>query len=251
MKIEFDGKTAVVTGGAGGIGSACVKELLESGAKVAVVDVNEEAIQSVLESYRSCGEIRGYCRNLTNVEEIRRLVGEICQDFGGIDILVQTAGLLRQRNGLDLTEPEWDQMMAVNSKALFFMMQQTVEQSMKARGGVIVNFASMAGIRGMNVPMAAAHYTASKGAVVSMTMQAAVEWAQYGVRVNAVAPGGVMTPAMAKMDFDKNLLDPVPLKKLSKPENIADAVVFLSSDKASMITGQTLVIDGGSSVVGY
>lgn len=251
MKIEFDGKTAVVTGGAGGIGSACVKELLESGAKVAVVDVNEEAIQSVLESCKDCGEVRGYCRNLTRVEEIKALVGEICRDFGGIDILVQTAGLLRQRNGLDLTEPEWDQMMAVNSKALFFMMQQTVEQSMKARGGVIVNFASMAGIRGMNVPMAAAHYAASKGAVVSMTMQAAVEWAQYGVRVNAVAPGGVMTPAMAKMEFDKNLLDPVPLKKLSKPENIADAVVFLSSDKASMITGQTLVIDGGSSVVGY
>ena len=103
----------------------------------------------------------------------------------------------------------------------------------------------------MNIPMAAAHYAASKGSVVSMTMQAAVEWAQYGVRVNVVAPGGVMTPAMAKMEFDKNLLDPVPLKKLSKPENIADAVVFLASDRASMITGQTLVIDGGSSVVGY
>jgi NAD(P)-dependent dehydrogenase (short-subunit alcohol dehydrogenase family) len=146
---------------------------------------------------------------------------------------------------------EWDRMFQINVRGMFFIMQQVVEQSMQHLGGAIVNFSSMAGIRGMRETMASPHYSASKGAVVAMTMQAATEWAKYGVRCNAVAPGGVLTKAMATLDFPKDALEPVPLHKLSKPEDIANAVTFLASEKAAMITGQTLVIDGGSSVVGY
>lgn len=251
MIIDFKQQTAVVTGGAGGIGAACVKNLLESNAKVAVLDISEEAVRRTKEELADMGVVEGYVADITKIENIVAVTEQIRKEMGEIKILVQTAGLLRGQSGLSLTEQEWDLMMNINARGMFFMMQQVVEQSMKNGGGSIVNFASMAGIRGMNAKMASAHYSASKGAVVAMTMQAATEWAEYGIRVNAVAPGGVKTKAMAAMKFPDSMLDPIPLRRLSEPEDIANSVVFLASDKASMITGQTLVIDGGSSIVGY
>lgn len=119
------------------------------------------------------------------------------------------------------------------------------------RGGSIVNFASMAGIRGMRPPMCPAFYSASKGAVVAVTMQAAVEWAGLDVRVNCVAPGGVETPAMQEMGFPPEAVEPISMKRLNRPEDVANCVVFLASDKATTIIGQTVVIDGGATVVGY
>lgn len=251
MLIDFYGKTAVVTGGAGGIGTACVKSLLESNAKVAIVDVSQEAIEKTVNELQMYGEIKGYVIDITNVDTIAPEIEKIRSEMGEIEILVQTAGILRSQQGLMMKQEEWDLMMNINVRGMFFVMQQVVKQSMQKTGGAIVNFASMAGIRGMNAKMASAHYSASKGAVVAMTMQAATEWAEYGVRVNAVAPGGVKTKAMEAMKFEADAYDPIPLHKLSKPEDIANSVTFLASDKASMITGQTLVIDGGSSIVGY
>ncbi len=251
MVIDFNGKTALVTGGAGGIGMACVKNLLESGAKVAVVDVSDKALSAAETELSGLGEYKCYKLDISKVDDIAPAVTKIREDMGEIEILVQTAGLLKGQSGLGMTVTEWDQMMSINSRGMFFVMQQVVEQSMQHTGGSIVNFASMAGIRGMRASMASPHYSASKGAVVAMTMQAATEWACYGIRCNAVAPGGVMTKAMAAMEFPDDSMDPIPLRKLSTPEDIANSVVFLASDKAAMITGQTLVIDGGSSIVGY
>lgn len=251
MVIDFNQQTAIVTGGAGGIGAACVRNLLASNAKVAVLDISEEAVSRIKEELADMGVVEGYVTDITKIDNIMAVTEQIRRDMGEIKILIQTAGLLRGQSGLSLTEQEWDLTMNINAKGMFFMMQQVVEQSMKNEGGSIVNFASMAGIRGMNAKMASAHYSASKGAVVAMTMQAATEWAKYGIRANAVAPGGVKTKAMAAMKFPDNMLDPIPLHRLSEPEDIANSVVFLASDKASMITGQTLVIDGGSSIVGY
>lgn len=251
MVIDFNGKTALVTGGAGGIGMACVKNLLESNAKAAIVDVSEKALAAAEEALKEYDKFKCYQLDITKVETIAPTVRKIREELGEIEVLVQTAGLLKGQSGLDMTVEEWDTMFHINTRGMFFVMQQVVEQSMKHNGGSIVNFASMAGIRGMRAAMASPHYSASKGAVVAMTMQAATEWAQYGVRCNAVAPGGVLTKAMADMNFPEETMDPIPLKKLSRPEDIADGVVFLASEKASMITGQTLVIDGGSSIVGY
>lgn len=251
MVIDFNGKTALVTGGAGGIGIACVKNLLESNAKVAVVDVSDAALAAAEEELSGLGTFKCYKLDITKVEEIAPAIEKIRAELGEISVLIQTAGLLKGQTGLEMTTGEWDLMMNINTRGMFFVMQQVVEQSMKEHGGSIVNFSSMAGIRGMRAAMASAHYSASKGAVVAMTMQAATEWAQYGVRCNAVAPGGVLTKAMAAMEFSEGSMDPIPLRKLSKPEDIANGVVFLASDKASMITGQILVIDGGSSIVGY
>lgn len=251
MVIDFKNKTAVVTGGAGGIGMACVKELLASNARVAIIDVSGMALEGTEAELKGQGEVRCYQLDISKVEEIASVIEQIRQDMGEIEILVQTAGLLRGKDGLELSADEWDLMLNINARGMFFVMQQVVKQSMQKTGGAIVNFSSMAGIRGMKADMASAHYSASKGAVVALSMQAATEWAKYGIRVNAVAPGGVKTKAMADMEFPKGAFDPIPLGRLSEPEDIANSVVFLASDKASMITGQTLVIDGGSSCVGY
>lgn len=251
MLIEFNGKVAVVTGGAGGIGIVCAKTLLESGAKVALIDVVDESLKAAEEELSGYGTVKGYVLDITQVTDIAPMITQIRKDMGEIEVLIQTAGLMRGKSGLDMTEEDWNLMFDINSRGMFFIMQQVVAQSMQQVGGSIVNFSSMAGIRGMNPAMASPHYSASKGAVVAMTMQAAVEWATFGIRVNAVAPGGVMTKALSKLEFPKNAFDSIPLKKLSDPQDIANGVTFLASDKAAMITGQVLIIDGGSSVVGY
>lgn len=248
MNIDFTGKTAIVTGAAGGIGCACARALLESGAAVALVDIAPDKAAAELSGL---GAAKGYALDLSDVDAIGPTVERIRGELGEVDVLIQCAGLMGGKPGLEVTQSDWDRAQNVNARGLFFMMQQVVGQSMKDRGGSIVNFASMAGIRGMHPPMCSAFYSASKGAVVAATMQAAVEWAGLGVRVNCVAPGGVATPAMQEMGFPPEAVEPIPMKRLNRPEDVANCVVFLASDKAATITGQTVVIDGGASVVGY
>ena len=251
MQVEFHGQVAAVTGGAGGIGYVCARTLLESGATVVILDINREALDKAVASLQSYGTVGGVCVNLAEVDTIASAVASIVNTYGKIDVLIQCAGLMGGKPGLEVTQADWDKALSVNARGLFFMMQQVVKQSMEGRGGSIVNFASMAGIRGMHPPMCSAYYSASKGAVVAVTMQAAVEWAGLGVRVNCVAPGGVETPAMREMGFPPEVVDPIPMKRLNQPEDVANCVAFLASDKAATITGQTIVIDGGVSVVGY
>lgn len=251
MLIDFTGKTAIVTGAAGGIGYVCAKTLLESGAKVAILDINQGALDKAAGTLSAFGTVKGYAVDLSDVDAIAPVVSAVRADLGEIGVLVQCAGLMGGKPGLEVTQADWDRAMNVNARGLFFLMQQVVAQSMKDHGGSIVNFASMAGIRGMHPPMCSAFYSASKGAVVAVTMQGAVEWAGLGVRVNCVAPGGVETPAMREMGFPPEAVEPIPMKKLNQPEDVANCVAFLASDKAATITGQTIVIDGGASVVGY
>lgn len=249
MKVDFTGKTVLVTGGAGGVGSVCVKEFLEAGAEVAAADLSGEALDALGVSGQE--RLRTYVMDISEISSIKRTVQDVVADFGKIDILVQTAGILRGKSAFDITEKEWDLVLNINAKGLFFVMQEVVKQSMQHCGGAVINMASMAGIRGMRKGMESAHYSASKGAVVALTMQAATEWAGYGIRVNCLAPGGIRTPAMNALHFDPGQINPIPLGKLSEPEDISSAILFLASDHAAMITGQTLVIDGGSSIVGY
>ena len=251
MLIEFHGQLALVTGGAGGIGYTCVKTLLESGARVAILDVNQAALDRAAAELSPLGEVRGYAIDLSDADAIAPTGAKVRSEMGEIAVLVQCAGLMGGMPGLVVSLGVWDRALNVYDRGLLFLMQQVVEQSMARHGGSIVNFASMAGIRGMHPPMCSAFYSASKGAVVAVTMQAAVEWASLGVRVNCVAPGGVETPAMREMGFPPEVVDPIPMKKLNQPEDIANCVAFLASDKAATITGQTVVIDGGASVVGY
>lgn len=250
MNSNLKNKNVIITGGTGGIGSACAEEFLKENAKVILIDIDEQKLQEKVEELSQFGSVVGYKINLSDPKKIQEGIDQIYQKQGTFDCLIQTAGILESVPGLEISEKQWDFLLNVNAKGLFFMMQEVVKHSMKENGGTIVNFCSMSGIRGMRPEMAGAHYSASKGAVKALTMQAATEWGQYGIRVNAVAPGGVMTQRMKSMEFPKDAFDMIPLKRLSEPKEIANAVVFLASDLSSMITGQTLVIDGGSSVVG-
>lgn len=250
MDIRFDGKLALVTGGAGGIGSTCARTLLESGARVALVDRPGEALDKRAQELGELGEVQAFGVDLSDVEGIARCVKEVVDAMGPVDVLVQAAGILASAPAAEVTLDNWELVVNVNARATFFMMREVVEQGMPA-GGSIVNFSSMAGIRGMRLGMEGAPYGASKGAVQALTMQGAVEWAPRGIRVNAVTPGGVMTERMRQMEFPPGAFDAIPMGRLSEPVEIARAVTFLASDAASMITGQCLVIDGGSSIVGY
>lgn len=249
MQINFNNQNIVITGGTGGIGFACAKAFAESGGNVVILDVNENRITEVCHNLG--GTACGYKIDISNTKEIPKVVSDIVENHGVINVLIQTAGILKNSCGLDIDEKQWDTILSVNAKGTFFMMQEIVKQSMSKTGGTIVNIASLAGIRGMNKIMAGADYSASKGAVVALTMQEAVEWAEYNIRVNAIAPGGVKTKGIANFPKPQFAFDPIPLNKLSEPEDIAYLAVFLASDKAKMITGQTIIVDGGSSIVGY
>ena len=251
MDFGIKGKTIVVTGGSGGIGRSIVKALLEQGGRVAIIGASRSALDVVFEQLSYLGILKCYQADLCQVEKMGLLVQRIRKDFGEIDILIQSAGIMQGKPAIELTPKEWDDMMAVNARGMFFFMREVVAQSMQNHGGAIVNIASMAGIRGMHPPMCGAHYAASKGAVIAMTMQAAVEWANLGIRCNAVVPGGVLTGPIVDRGVTAEMVKNVPLEKLSRPEDIANGVGFLCSEAAAMITGQSLVIDGGSSVVGY
>lgn len=254
MDIRYDGKTVIVTGGARGIGYACAEKMIESGARVAIVDIVQENLEAATKKLEAKGTVKGYKLDLSKVSDIPNIVAEIRKDLGEVDVLVQAAGLLSGNEGTEITEKEWDITMNVNAKGSFFMMQAVVNQSMiPHKSGSIVNFASIAGLRGMQEPLCSAHYSASKGAVVQITKQGAVEWGKYNIRVNAVAPGGVKTEGIKNVAPEDmgGLTVNIPLKKLSDPEDIASGVCFLASDAAAMITGHILVIDGGGYAVGF
>lgn len=260
MNVRFDGGVAVVTGAGSGIGFACAKELALSGAKVAMVGRNGEKIQKAAEMLAEFGQVKAYALDVADAEAIPGVVEQIRAELGEIDWLIQSAGIMAGGDALELSPEEWDRVMNVNARGLFFMMQAVVKQSMKPRGaGAIVNIASMAGVRGMVPPMCSAHYSAGKGAAVALTMQGAVEWGRSGIRVNAIAPGGTMSmgvgvsapaagPGPGGPPPEQGFC---PTGKFNSVEDVAQAAAFLCSAMAGNITGQTLIVDGGVSIVGY
>lgn len=237
-------RVVVITGGAGGIGQACVN-LFAKEDIVVVLDVNQANVRQ----WSQVENIYSYEVDLSDIDGIKRVVEKIIERFKRIDVLVQAAGIMHSQSALDVLPQTFEKIMKVNVEGMFFIMQETVKQSMKRNGGVILNFASQAAIRGFDGVMASVHYSASKGAVIAMSRQLAVEWGKYQIRVNSISPGGVLTPAMASLDFNEDL-SKIPLNKLSKPEDIASVVYFLCSNHSKMITGQNIIIDGGSGIVG-
>jgi 3-oxoacyl-[acyl-carrier protein] reductase len=241
MNFDFAGKCALVTGAARGIGRDIATAFARAGAKVALVDVLEE----VESAAASLGEAASAYRcDVTDPAAVKALVKDVTGDLGGLDILVNNAGITRDTLLPRMTAEDFDLVLKVNLYGTFHLTQAAARPMMKARGGRIVNIASVIGLHG-NIGQA--NYAASKGGVLALTKSTAKELAPRGVTVNAVAPGFVQT-AMTETLPEKvreQMLDAIPLGRFGETGDVVGAVLFLASDLSSYVTGQVLVVDGG------
>jgi 2-dehydro-3-deoxy-D-gluconate 5-dehydrogenase len=245
--LALAGKVAFITGGTGGLGRAMVAAFAAQGAAVAIADVAERASQ-LDEIAGGLPRAVGVRLDVRDAASIRGAVEATVDSLGAVDIMVCNAGLNVRKPTLEITEEDWDAVLDVNLRGVFFSAQAAALQMVRqGRGGKIVNIASIMGLVGS--PRSSAAYCASKAGVVNLTRALAIEWATYDIQVNAVAPTFVLTPLtediFANADFLQSVLDRTPNGKLATPEAVADAVVFLASSRADMITGTTLPVDGG------
>jgi NAD(P)-dependent dehydrogenase (short-subunit alcohol dehydrogenase family) len=251
MSGKLHGKTALITGGAGGIGRATALLFASEGAAVGVVDLNQEAGRQIAREISTAGGRAIFERaDVTRPADCRRVVERIVHEFGGIHILFNNAGIIRRASVVEISEDDWDAVIAVNVKSTFLMSREIIPIMAKAEGGSIINTASGWGLAGG--PRAAA-YCASKGAVVLMTKAMAIDHGRQKIRVNCICPGDTDT-AMLRGEArqmgepeDRFLADSAqrPLGRVGTPEEIAQAALYLASDAASFVTGTAMVVDGG------
>lgn len=239
---RFDGRVAIVTGGASGIGKAAATRIAAEGGSVVIADIQDEAGAEVAAEIERSGGTAAYVRlDVTDEQGWQDAVATTVDRFGRLDILVNNAGI-GDTEALEVTTLEtWDKVVAVTQTSVFLGLKAAAE-ALKASGhGSVVNISSMYGIVGSGVSPA---YHAAKGAVRLLTKTTALGWAQEGVRVNSVHPGYIETPILGDTDRDA-LVGATPMARLGQPEEIAAAITFLASDDATFITGAELVVDGG------
>jgi len=244
MKLES--KVAIVTGGARGIGKAIALALAREGAQVIVNDVNLEGAEEVVEQISSMGrQAKAMKADISEREEVKKMIQETLAIFHKIDILVNNAGIIRRGSLEDHTEEDWDKVIAVNLKGTFNCAKEVVPIMKKQRYGKIINISSVAGKVGDIA--SAPSYGASKGAINAFTKSLARELAPYGINVNAVAPHAIETEMSAEWSEEKRcqIISQIPLGRLGRSEEVAEAVVFLVSDGAAFITGEILDVNGG------
>jgi meso-butanediol dehydrogenase / (S,S)-butanediol dehydrogenase / diacetyl reductase len=235
-------KRVLITGAAGGIGAATATRFLEEGARVVALDRDDLAL------HRLQGELPGMggavVADVTDPEQVAWAFAEVDRLLGGVDVLINNAGISVRHRFLEITPEEWRRVMAVNLDGVFFVAQEAAQRMLAGGGGVILNMGSTNGLMGYPYY---ADYNASKAGVIELTRTMALELAPP-VRVNAVCPGWILTPMQAAEytpEMRRGFADKVPLKRLGRPEDVAALFAFLASDDATFITGQTFVIDGG------
>jgi len=248
---RLNGRKAIVTGGASGIGRATAEFFAQEGAWVAVLDIAEAHGQEVVEGILDNGGRAIFISaDVSQASDAHSAVSQVVEAFGGIDILFNGAGIVRRATAVDLDEADWDLVMDVNAKSVFLMCKYVIPVMVREGGGAIVNTASGWGLVGG--PQAVA-YCAAKGAVVQLTRAMAIDHGIDKIRVNCICPGDTDTPMLraeakqlgqTETDFMAGAADR-PLRRIGTPQEIAEAVLYLASDAASFVTGTTLVIDGG------
>jgi meso-butanediol dehydrogenase/(S,S)-butanediol dehydrogenase/diacetyl reductase len=246
-------RTALVTGAAGGIGREIAHKLSATGHRVAIVDIDESGLAETAVALG--GAASSYVADVTDAAAVGHVIDQVCADWDVPYVVVNAAGVSTMALLVDLTEDEWDRMMAVNAKGTFLVMRAVLPRRIARRSGTVINIASVAGIEGSEF---LSHYSASKFAVVGLTQAAAKEVAGFGIRVNAVCPGLIRTPMQDREviweagltgktaeQIRRGYLDITPMARIGTPHDVARLVAFLASDESDFITGQSVHVDGG------
>lgn len=253
MDISFANKNVIVTGGAAGIGKAIAVAFLQNGANVLLADFNPQILDASLAELEKDfpGKVKGIVADLSQAHAVGKdIVAAAVEAFGSLDILINNAGIYPSKFSLDLEESDWDRVFDLNVKGYFFMSQAAARYWVgEARKGVIVNISSGASI---TARPAAIPYCTSKAAVKMLTHGLALEWIRQGIRVNAVGPGLIETDALlASLNTDEakaehaEKITMIPISRTGLPSEIAEAVLYIASDKAEFVVGQNFIVDGG------
>lgn len=242
--MRFKDKVVVITGGAQGIGYEIALKFAQEKAKVVIFDINQEVLNSALEEINKHSQGAALKADVTSLVNIEDNINKVIDKFSRIDILINNAGITRDNLLLRLSENDWDQVLNVNLKGAFNCVKAVVKPMVKQRYGKIVNISSVIGIMGNPGQI---NYGASKAGIIGLTKSLAREVGSRSITVNAVAPGYIVTKMTDSLDdkVKEQMLARIPLGRLGKPSDVANAVLFLASQDADYITGQVLVVDGG------
>jgi NAD(P)-dependent dehydrogenase (short-subunit alcohol dehydrogenase family) len=245
----LEGETAIVTGAAQGLGRQMASGLAEMGADVAIADINYANAETTATELDGEADVIPVEVDVTNESSVEAMVEDVTDRLGSIDILVNNAGIVEQSPAEETELDSWKQVLEVNLDGVFLCAKHVGSQMLKRGEGKIINIASMSGFD-VNVPQKQASYNASKAGVSMLTKSLAVEWADHGVRVNAIAPGYMRTDLVDEVleenpEMEETWLENTPMGRLGRPEELRELVVYLGSDASSYMTGSTVVMDGG------
>jgi NAD(P)-dependent dehydrogenase (short-subunit alcohol dehydrogenase family) len=247
---RLDGRTCLVTGAGRGLGRAMALGLAQAGGRLMLVDVNPEDLASVEAELQTAGSPAATAVvDVGDEGQVQACIAETLRRFGGLQVLVNNAGVTSRSPFEDLLLEDWERVLRVNLTGTYLCCKHAARPMIAQGGGSIINIASMSGLVG-NRGGDNSHYCATKGGVIALTRSLAVEWARHGIRVNAVAPGYCVTPMTDRLKqrdpaFYQELIDRVPLGRFGTGQDLAGAVVYLASDAAVYVSGSVLVVDGG------